>query len=234
MRIRPFGECGALIEFDSEVSPFVHDRVTKLYKMLAKERIVGINNMIPAYHSITISFDHRLTFTALEESIKRATISAETEDSPVKTFKMPVCYDPEFGIDQRQVASRLGLIPEEVITIHHSHTYRLFCIGFIPGFLYLGSLPTELTGKRLKEPRKSVPAGSVGIAGQQTGIYPASSPGGWEVLGRCPVPTFLPYSTRPVPFEVGDSIEFFPVSRKEYEEWRNRKWDEEQYQNLVA
>lgn len=235
MRIRPFGECGALIEFKAEVSVSVHRDVSNLFKLLHQERIAGIHDIIPAYHSITISFDpFKISFLKVDHWIKAMYEKVTHAHFPIRKFRIPVCYDADFGLDQNQVARRTGYTIEEIVARHHGHSYHVFCIGFIPGFLYLGSLPSGLNGKRLKSPRKAVPAGSVGIAGQQTGIYPTASPGGWEILGRCPVPTFLPHTTELVPFEIGDTVEFFPISRLEYEDFKSRNWDKAQFQELLV
>jgi inhibitor of KinA len=136
------------------------------------------------------------------------------------SFRIPVCYDREYGPDLEWMARQKGLSGEEVIRIHHSGSYRIYMVGFLPGFPYMGKIDS-----RLEIPRKDRPvpviAGGVGIAGSQTGIYPLNSPGGWQIIGRTPVRLFDWQADPPIRFQCGDLVEFYPISRKEFLEWKN-------------
>jgi inhibitor of KinA len=136
--------------------------------------------------------------------------------------KIPVHYGGDFGPDLEKVAEYLCLTPKEVIQLHCSKPYFIYMIGFMPGFPYMGELPDALVTPRLKTPRLSVPAGSVAIAQKQTGIYPVESPGGWQIIGRSPVQLFDPEKEPPALLRMGDLVQFFPISKKEFDEWNSQ------------
>ena len=131
-------------------------------------------------------------------------------------WTLPICYDPEFGFDLHEVSKNLGFTIDELIEKHTTNTYTVYGIGFLPGFMYLGGLPPELIIERKKEPRIKVPKGSVGLAGRQTGIYPQDSPGGWNIIGNCPIPIFDVDKEEPCFVKVGDKIRFESITKAEY------------------
>lgn len=133
-------------------------------------------------------------------------------------IEIPVCYGEEFGPDLEFVANHNGLTPEEVIRIHSSAEYLVYMVGFAPGFPYLGGMPEAIAAPRRPSPRLAIPAGSVGIAGKQTGVYPIETPGGWQIIGRTPIALFVPDSNPPTILASGDRICFRPISRQEYME----------------
>lgn len=133
-----------------------------------------------------------------------------------ESFNIPVCYGGEFGEDIAFVASHAGLTEQEVIDIHTGRDYLIFMLGFLPGFAYLGDMDKRLHTPRLSNPRTSIPAGSVGIGGEQTGIYPLASPGGWQLIGRTPVKPYDPTRADPILYRAGDYIRFFAVDEQEY------------------
>lgn len=133
-----------------------------------------------------------------------------------ESFNIPVCYGGEFGEDIAFVASHAGLTEQEVIDIHTGRDYLIFMLGFLPGFAYLGDMDKRLHTPRLSNPRTSIPAGSVGIGGEQTGIYPLASPGGWQLIGRTPVKPYDPTRAEPILYRAGDYIRFFAVDEQEY------------------
>ena len=155
---------------------------------------------------------------ALQEHIEefgRATSEPlAKEDGRLVT--LPVWYGPEAGPDLMAFAETNGLSPDEVVQRHHAREYRVYAIGFAPGFAYLGEVDEAIARPRLATPRQHVPTGSVGIADRQTAVYPAESPGGWNLIGRCPVRIFDPQAAAPMPMGVGDRIQFEPISRSEY------------------
>jgi inhibitor of KinA len=134
-------------------------------------------------------------------------------------IRIPVCYGGEFGPDLPAVAVFAGLAEHEVVQLHAAATYRVFMLGFVPGFAYLGMVDPRLSMPRRATPRVRVPAGSVGVAGIQTGVYPAETPGGWQLIGRTPVKPFDPTSMEPFLMKAGDAVEFYPIDRAEYDLW---------------
>jgi inhibitor of KinA len=137
--------------------------------------------------------------------------------SPASAIEVPVCYDAKFALDLDEVTNHVGVSAEQVIELHSSVTYRVSCLGFTPGFPYLSGLPAELNMPRRPVPRKRVPAGSVAIGGNQTGIYPTPSPGGWNVIGRTPMRLFTPAKNPPALLCPGDTVRFRPISLAEFE-----------------
>ena len=195
-----------------------HEQVRKLLRLLESEPIAGVRNLHPAYCSILIKFDAMsLRHEALQEAllgyIERMKKVALPEP---RLVEIPVCYGGEFGPDLKDVAELHGMTPESVINLHASTTYRVYFLGFAPGFAYLGELPEALATPRLATPRRSVPAGSVGIAGSQTGVYPIATPGGWRLLGRTPVAMFRPDRAEMSLLALGDLVRFTPISREQF------------------
>ena len=154
------------------------------------------------------------------------------EASESRIFEIPVCYGGEYGPDLQNIADLAGLTPEEVIKIHSSEDYLIYMLGFLPGFSYLGGLDERIHTPRLANPRIRIPAGSVGIGGSQTGIYPLDSPGGWQLLGMTPVKTYDPGREVPILFEAGDYIRFVPVTEEEYLKIK-KQVDEGAYQCVI-
>jgi inhibitor of KinA len=219
MKIVAASDSSILVEFGDTIAPEIEDGVLGLFHAL---RLLGdrrIRNLHPAYVSLLIDFDP-LTITheevrALIESHAGNRTAAAGDDSA--TVTIPVCYDSGFGPDLADVAAYTGLVPDEVIRIHSSATYRVCFLGFTGGFAYLGGMPEVLHTPRLATPRRAVSAGSVGIAGGQTGIYPMETPGGWRLIGRTPLRMFNPFAAQPTRLQAGDIVRFDPVARAEFE-----------------
>lgn len=146
------------------------------------------------------------------------------EAPPSRTVVIPVCYGGEFGPDLEEVARFHGMTEDEVIAIHAQGRYRVYMIGFAPGFAYLGGLSPEIATPRRATPRTHVPAGSVGIAGNQTGVYPLATPGGWQIIGRTPLALFRPHHEEPSLLRAGDIVQFCPITEEQY-----RMWDDERH-----
>ncbi|EHN59314.1 5-oxoprolinase subunit PxpB [Oenococcus kitaharae] len=182
----------------------------------------GIVDVIPAYHTLTVNFDPALLQAdELQDYLDRLIQSKKLEASaPVKhVLLLPVCYDEEFGPDLNSVAAYGHMTVPELIDLHSSLDYFVYMLGFLPGFAYMGTVPDRIAMPRLDQPRAVTAAGSVGIAGQQTGMYPLQSPGGWRLLGRTPVRLYDP--KRPAPlYEAGDYIRFQAISRADYNKIR--------------
>jgi inhibitor of KinA len=180
--------------------------------------IAGVRNLNPAYCSVLVSFDVvRLNHARLEEILRGYIRRLDAMRIPKgRELKIPTCYGGEFGPDLSEVASLHGLTPEQAIELHASVTYTVYFLGFVPGFAYLGELPDALATPRLDSPRRSTPPGSVGIAGNQTGVYPFSTPGGWRLIGRTPVAMFRPDRKAISFLAIGDRVRFTPISAAQF------------------
>jgi KipI family sensor histidine kinase inhibitor len=207
--IRPASDRSLLVSFGDAISLDSHHQVFHLTRCLEGAR--GILNLHPAYASLLIEFDPRLVESDAMEALVHEKMTLEAEDhavEPARTIEIPVRYGGEFGPDLADVAKHTGLSAERVVELHSSADYLVYFLGFAPGFAYLGGLPPELATPRISAPRKHVPAGSVGIGGNQTGVYPIVSPGGWLLIGRTAVKLFDPGADPPVLLRMGDRLRF--------------------------
>jgi len=216
--IKPLGDAALTVEFENIIREDVNRRVMELDKKLKQENIPEIQETIPSYRALLVYYDPlKSTFAKLRRKIKELDRKkTEAEDFCGKTVDIPVCYGGSFGEDLAYVAAYCGLSREDVIRIHSAGKYRIYMLGFLPGFPYLGGMDPKLVTPRLKTPRTKIPAGSVGIGGAQTGIYPSASPGGWQLIGRTPVRTYDPERDPQILYEPGDYIRFYPISEKEF------------------
>ncbi len=228
MQIIRCSDSSLLAKFGDSISPEANAHALRLFASLARRRDDRILNLHPAYASLLIDFDPlRATHTEIEDVVRHADASSETSQVASEVHIIPVCYGGEFGPDLEQVSTELNLTPEQVIEAHTRSAYYVYFIGFSPGFAYMGGLPPELELSRLASPRKSVPAGSVAIAGKQAGIYPQSSPGGWRLLGRTPVTLFNPANDdHPTLLQPGDTVWFRPIDRNAFDRIRNERSDD--------
>ncbi|UJH67491.1 5-oxoprolinase subunit PxpB [Allomuricauda sp. SCSIO 65647] len=217
IKTKPFGEYALLIEWPKEVDEHILKDILAFEKQLRTEW--PDLETVPAYNSLTIisngdaisTHDLRAKVNDLYHSNKDGAFILEQY-----LWTLPVCYDAEFGLDLKMVADHLNLTVDELIAKHTGQEYTVFGIGFLPGFMYLGGLPKSLEIARRTEPRMKVVKGSVGLAGKQTGIYPQESPGGWNIIGNCPIPMFDPGADEPCKIKVGDKIRFQSITRDEY------------------
>ncbi|WP_136465706.1 5-oxoprolinase subunit PxpB [Flagellimonas onchidii] len=217
--IQPFGERAILIEWPKEVSESILRDILTFRDSFNKLRQPGWEMSI-AYNSITlVNNQEDVDFEEVEKQILDCYVSKNAGQLKEQRFlwHIPVCYEAEFGIDLKDVAKELKLSPEELIGLHTSHEYLVYGIGFLPGFMYLGGLPKTLEIPRRKEPRLAVAKGAVGLAGKQTGIYPQDSPGGWNIIGNCPIPIFDSSKEKPCFVNVGDKIQFYQISKAAYD-----------------
>jgi KipI family sensor histidine kinase inhibitor len=215
---RPAGDRGLVVEFADAIRPEVNDQVRALALALDAARLPGLVEAIPTYRSLGIEYDPtRLPLEALEEEIRALLARVDRATlPPPRVVELPTVYGGEYGPDLPFVASHTGLTEAEVVRLHSQTPYRVYMIGFTAGFAYLGGLPERLQTPRLTTPRVRVPRGSVGIGGSQTGAYPAETPGGWQLIGRTPVPLFDPFREPPTPMQAGDAVHFVPVDEAEY------------------
>ena len=209
-----------LIYFGHQISVSAHEHVRKVLRLIEAQPIHGIRNLHPAYCSILVAFDPLITqHEKLERTLQQ--YLGRLEDLPLpppREVEIPVCYGSEYGPDLEEVSTLRGITPERVIELHTSTSYLVYFLGFVPGFAYLGELPEALVTPRLPTPRRSVPPGSVGIAGNQTGVYPFSTPGGWRLLGRTPLSMFRLDRKELSLVGIGDRVRFVPISRERFAE----------------
>jgi inhibitor of KinA len=243
-RFLPLGDSALTVEFGNCIDQKLLASVAALDELLSREkeagRLPGMVEAIPTYRSLTVLFDPELlTSRSLQSQIMLLlNESLDGKTGSGNHWNLPVCYDADYGIDLERVAAMLKLSPAEIIELHSSRTYTVYLIGFLPGFPFMGDVVTELQIPRRQEPRTKVPAGSVAIAGQQTAIYPWESPGGWNILGRCPLPLFDAHRLRPTLLGPGDRIDFQIISPDQYEEFaassREQSLDFGQFQRSVS
>lgn len=213
------GDQGLLVEFGDSIDPLVNDRVRTMARAINQARLAGVKECLVAYCSLTILYDPAITNPQMikKQFVGREATGPSLAGSQPKVASIPVCYGGDYGPDIEYVAQLKGLTPAEVIRIHTEPCYRIYMLGFTPGFPYLGGLPEELRTPRLETPRTLVPAGSVGIANAQTGIYSLDSPGGWRLIGRTPLKLFSPHRQHPVLLESFDHLKFFPITPDEFQ-----------------
>lgn len=211
MIIRPASDRSLLVSFGGEITLDAQRRVLRLTQSL--EGLRPILNLHPAFTSVLVEFDPRLHGHAEIEALIRERMDAagDLPAAPGRLVEVPVVYGGAAGPDLEDVAGHAGLEPERVVELHAAAEYLVHFLGFATAFVYLGGLPPELATPRLETPRRQVPAGSVGIAGGQAGIYPLASPGGWRLIGRTPLRLFDPCATPPPLVRMGDRVRFLPV-----------------------
>lgn len=221
LKIKPVGDRALSIELGTEIKESVNLQVLELRRKITASKQNGILEVIPAYVSLLVYYDPLQTdFFKLQRIVTGLyKDSGKAAGQSGKLREIPVCYGGSFGEDISFVAEHAGLTEEEVIKIHSGRDYRIFMLGFLPGFPYLGGIDERLITPRLASPRIRIPAGSVGIGGAQTGIYPMASPGGWRLIGRTPLKLFRPDQPDSILYETGDIIRFIPISAEEYQMW---------------
>ncbi|MEF2772447.1 MAG: 5-oxoprolinase subunit PxpB, partial [Blautia caecimuris] len=201
-----------------EISPEINRKISATIQLMKEQHIEGVVDMIPAFCSLLINYDPRvISYDEIRERMQALVkVEVKAGETCKRIFEIPVCYGGEYGPDIANIAEHAGLTEEEVIRIHSSKDYLIYMLGFLPGFTYLGGLDERLHTPRLANPRIRISAGSVGIGGSQTGIYPLDSPGGWQLMGMTPVKTYDPEREVPILVEAGDYIRFVPVDEEEY------------------
>ncbi|MGA7839689.1 MAG: 5-oxoprolinase subunit PxpB [Candidatus Acidiferrales bacterium] len=214
VQFQPASDQSLLIYFGQQMTPDAHQSVRKLLRVLKQKPVAGVRNLNPAYSSILVTFDAlRLNHADLEEILRGYVQRLDALRIPKgRELKIPTCYGGEFGPDLNEVASLHALTPAQAIELHASVTYTVYFLGFVPGFAYLGELPEALATPRLNTPRRSTSPGSVGIAGNQTGVYPFATPGGWRLIGRTPIAMFRPDRKAMSFLSIGDRVRFTPIS----------------------
>ena len=210
--IVPLGDSAVLVQLGDEIAPAVNQRVHTLSNLIAASAIPGIVETVPAYATLLVHYDPlTLSFTQIKNILREKLVQIrENESRKPRRVEVPVRYGGKWGPDLEAVAAHLGLGVEDVIRIHSEKIYTVYMMGFTPGYPYMGKLDDALIMPRLETPRTRVPAGTVAIAGSQTGIYSIESPGGWNLIGWTPLKLFDPYAASPFLFAPGDEVKFVP------------------------
>ena len=220
-RVIPAGDSAVLLEFGEVVSPAINRQVHAARRAIVTAQIPGILAVVPAFSTILVQYEPcTVSLAALVDHLDSLMVD-ESPRQGGRTIEVPVWYGGEAGPDLVQVAKALNLSPQDVVDAHTGRPFYIYCLGFSPGFPLAGMLPPELILPRRQVPRTHVPAGTVAIAGSQTGIYPAPSPGGWHLIGRTPLALFDWTKHPPCPYEPGDRLLFGEISEKEYRQWAN-------------
>lgn len=220
----PSGDQCLVMEFGNSIKPEINQKIRNMVVAIENTNIEAITEILPTYRSISIFYNPIVSkYNDLVEQLKGLEKNLdEIETGQPSIIELPTVYGGEYGPDIDFVAKHNNITPEEVIDIHTSVDYLIYMLGFTPGFSYLGGLDKRIETPRLKTPRTKIPAGSTGIAGEQTGIYPIDSPGGWQLIGRTPVKLYTPLQDPPVLLTAGDYVRFVAVSEEEYLEIENQ------------
>lgn len=234
--IVPLGDTALVVKLGEAIHPAVNQKVRQLADYLEKNPFRWMVEYVPAFTSVTLYYDIMRLLSELggtreqEEDVYPFELAAAfvrdelrklegTGLPPSRVIQIPVCYGGELGPDLTEVAEHHGLTPEEVIEIHTSADYLVYMLGFAPGFAYLGGMSERIATPRRQTPRLSIPAGTVGIAGDQTGVYPLETPGGWQLIGRTPIELFRPGQMPPTLLGAGNTVRFYPISRGQFDAW---------------
>ncbi len=231
-KMSPLGDSAIVIKFGNGMDYSIHKKITLFMGLLEAEPFDGFVECVPAFTNLTVFYDPLVIYNTLKQNneaisahdtvrtILEGKLLGLIQDKELshRTVTIPVCYGGEYGPDLEYVARYNDLTTDEVIHIHSTGEYLVYMIGFAPGFPFLGGLAEDIATPRRSSPRMTIPAGSVGIAGMQTGVYPISTPGGWQLIGQTPKELFLPNVNPPSLLQAGDMVKFQPISEQEYKE----------------
>lgn len=221
----PMGDRAVLVKFGDSIDLGANRKVHAFCKAVEETKIDGAEECVPAYASVLVYYDPlKIGYEHLVFQLKDLEPKLDEFSSRMETRKLviPTVYGDEFGRDLSFIAKYHNLTEEEIIRIHSEQEYIVYMVGFIAGFPYMGKVPDTIAAPRLENPRLKVPTGSVGIAGNQTGIYPCESPGGWQIIGRTPLTLFNPDGQQPALFRPGDQCKFKPITAEEFETLRKK------------
>lgn len=221
-------EQAVTISFGNEISESLAQEIRKFNSLIHQNPFAGFNTTVPAYATLTVFYDPLVVLLTDLEGLtcfdkissylhNLKTLKENRSISKEETITIPVYYGGDFGPDLDEISLHTKLGHDEIINIHSSVTYKVYMIGFVPGFPYLGGMDKRLTTPRKTYPRAIVPAGAVGIAGEQTGVYPLETPGGWQIIGRTPTVLFNPKREQPSLLKAGNQVIFKPIGLEEFE-----------------
>ncbi|MEO7393914.1 MAG: 5-oxoprolinase subunit PxpB [Chitinophagaceae bacterium] len=226
-QIFPLGDTALTIYFGNTIDEEINREVIARFSQLQQQPITGMIEIVPSYSSLTIYYNvceirkhvrsDKTVFEWIKEQVtERMKYTVEEKLINKRLLKIPVCYDSELGTDIQQLAATKNMSIEEVIQIHTSKNYNVYMLGFLPGFAYMGEVDDRIIMPRKPQPQNVI-AGSVGIAGKQTGIYPLTSPGGWQIIGRTPLKLFVAQKEEPTLLKAGDIVQFYSITKNEFE-----------------
>ena len=222
-RFFPMGDQALVVEFGERIDSTLSLHIANLAAQLRESHLPGVVDIVPAYTTLALHYDPAglgagaSPYEALVEAVGAWLADPSAgEEATGRTVKIPVCYGGDFGEDLEALARERGLSVEDAIAMHSAADYHVHMLGFVPGFAYLGGLDARLVTPRRTTPRPRVPAGSVGIGGEQTGVYPLETPGGWQIIGRTPLQLFQPKAMPPCLLSAGDTVRFVPISVQEF------------------
>jgi inhibitor of KinA len=228
MQIYAIGDGAITLSLGNQVNDFLNKKVIAVQQWIWQNRFSGLKDVVVGYTTCTLYYDafiikqqyntaaaYNWVKQFLEKAFHESLVELYTQP---RTIHIPVCYDADFGTDIKTLAESKSITAETLINIHSSATYRVYMVGFLPGFAYMGTVDATIAMPRKQQPQ-TVAAGSVGIAGYQTGIYPISSPGGWHIIGRTPLPLFTVNNQPPVLLQAGDEVRFEPISKDAFNNW---------------
>ena len=233
-QLSPLGDCAITIELGESISFDIHQTIQSITSYLDDHSPEWMIEYVPTYTTVTLFYDpiktrwshckNSLPYDVVSKQVIQLLSTFETgEITNARMIDIPVCYGEEFGPDIEIVAKINHLTIDEVIQIHTSREYLVYMLGFAPGFPYLGGMSEKIATPRKESPRLTIPVQSVGIAGEQTGIYPIETPGGWQIIGRTPLKLFRPNENPPSLLRAGDRVRFRSISRKEYLECEEKE-----------
>ncbi|MRG86302.1 5-oxoprolinase subunit PxpB [Salinibacillus xinjiangensis] len=230
--LHPLGDHAVIIELGTEINLDTHQKVKIVTALLDEHPEEWMVEYVPAFTTVTVFYDPikvlnhlndssgRLPYDLVCQQLKVKLTNVTTgNDTESRIVEIPVLYGGDVGPDLHTVAEKNHLTPQEVIDIHSGGDYLVYMIGFAPGFPYIGGMSNEIATPRRKTPRLNIPAGTVGIAGQQTGVYPIETPGGWQLIGKTPIKLFRPNHDQPSLLQAGDQIRFKPITQQEFNDW---------------
>ncbi len=226
--LSPLGDSAILINFGNAIDETINKRVLALFELLKQSAIKGVRDIVPAYCSLVIHYDPLIkkvtnNITAFEFYSQQINHLLNSENQLTikssRSVKVPVCYSTKYALDITNIATERKIPVDEIIQLHCAGKYRVYMIGFLPGFAYMGEVDERIAMPRLSQPRLRIEAGSVGIADKQTGIYPVASPGGWQIIGKTPLSIFNKDAEDPIFFQPGDEVQFYSITEDEFENY---------------
>ncbi len=224
VRFLPCGDQAVTVEWGNTIDEHINRQVHAFARKVEALSHPAITEVVPTYRSATVHYRPEvLSYEELKHLLAPLAQGSAEEAEELPVVEIPVCYGGEYGPDLLEVAQHCSLTPEEVIARHTAPTYRIYMLGFTPGFPYLGGMDPSIAAPRRKEPRIHIPAGSVGIAGEQTGVYPIVSPGGWQLIGRTPLRLFDPQKEQPILLSAGAGIRFVPIDEEAFRKMEEKE-----------
>jgi inhibitor of KinA len=228
-RIYPCGDQAVTLELGNAIDLAVNRQVQAVFNYIQSLQLPFVLDLIPSYHTITVVYDGLLLrsmhaavpFEYVSTLLLDALANGRNIQDTGRKIRIPVCYDASFGPDLAPMAAERNMSVDEVITLHSGRSYHVYLIGFLPGFAYMGTVDARIAAPRKTSPAKEVAAGTVGIAGEQTGIYPLASPGGWQLIGRTPLMLFDAQRASPSLLQPGDEVEFYPITITEFQNFQH-------------